>query len=98
MNTSNLAFVVGRDDQPIEGEFNSLFRWWSITKTVLAAAALRLAAFAPQTERGWFLYNQVIRALAIPGLTRRAFGGEIIDKLRLPDYGWPELASIGGRS
>jgi hypothetical protein len=33
--------------------------------------------------------NQVIKASAIPGLARLAFGRAIIDKLPLPDYRWP---------
>jgi 2-polyprenyl-6-methoxyphenol hydroxylase-like FAD-dependent oxidoreductase len=46
------------------------------------------AAFAPKTPWGLFLRNQVIRASAIPGVARLAFGSDIIDKLQLPDYPW----------
>jgi 2-polyprenyl-6-methoxyphenol hydroxylase-like FAD-dependent oxidoreductase len=45
-------------------------------------------AFAPKTWWGLFLRNQVIRAAAIPGIARLAFGRDIVDKLRLPDYSW----------
>ena len=48
-------------------------------------------AFAPKTRYGLFLRNQVIRAAAIPGIARLAFGRDIIDTLRLPDYSWPAL-------
>lgn len=51
------------------------------------------AAFAPHTRWGLFLRNQVIKAFAIPRLARLAFGREIVDTLRLPDYRWPALAS-----
>jgi 2-polyprenyl-6-methoxyphenol hydroxylase-like FAD-dependent oxidoreductase len=50
------------------------------------------AALAPKTRRGLFLRNQVIKACAIPGLARFAFGRDIIDTLQLPEYGWPALA------
>jgi D-alanyl-D-alanine carboxypeptidase len=39
---SELPHAIGRDGRPIEGERNALLPWWSITKTVLAAAVLRL--------------------------------------------------------
>ena len=40
---------------------------------------------------GLFLRNQVIKAFAIPGLAKFAFGRDIIDTLQLPDYEWPAL-------
>ena len=45
------------------------------------------AAFPPKTRLGLFLRNQVIKACAIPGLARFAFGRDIIDTLQLPEYG-----------
>jgi 2-polyprenyl-6-methoxyphenol hydroxylase-like FAD-dependent oxidoreductase len=47
------------------------------------------AAFAPKTRWGLFVRNQMIRAFAIQGLARFAFGRDIIDRLQLPDYSWP---------
>jgi D-alanyl-D-alanine carboxypeptidase len=38
-----LTHAIGRGNDPTYGESNELFPWWSITKTVLAAAVLRLA-------------------------------------------------------
>jgi CubicO group peptidase (beta-lactamase class C family) len=35
--------AIGRGNDPTCGESDALFPWWSITKTVLAAAVLRLA-------------------------------------------------------
>ena len=49
------------------------------------------AAFAPRTQWGLFLRNQVIKACAIPGLARLAFGRDITDTLQLPEYDWPAL-------
>jgi 2-polyprenyl-6-methoxyphenol hydroxylase-like FAD-dependent oxidoreductase len=46
------------------------------------------SAFAPRTRLGLFLRNLVIRACAIPGLSRLAFGRDIVDKLALPNYHW----------
>jgi 2-polyprenyl-6-methoxyphenol hydroxylase-like FAD-dependent oxidoreductase len=45
-------------------------------------------AFAPKTWWGLFLRNQVIKAAAVPGIARFAFGRDIVDRLRLPDYCW----------
>jgi hypothetical protein len=53
-----------------------------------AGGARFSAAFVPKTRWGLFLRNQVIKACAIPGVARLAFGREIIDTLRLPDYQW----------
>ena len=48
-------------------------------------------AFAPRTRWGLFFRNQVINACAIPGLARLAFGRDIVDTLRLPEYAWLAL-------
>jgi 2-polyprenyl-6-methoxyphenol hydroxylase-like FAD-dependent oxidoreductase len=42
--------------------------------------------FAPKTWWGLFLRNQAIRASAVPGIARLAFGRDIVDSLQLPDY------------
>jgi 2-polyprenyl-6-methoxyphenol hydroxylase-like FAD-dependent oxidoreductase len=44
------------------------------------------AAFAPKTRWGLSFRNQVIRAFAIPGLAKFAFGRDLIDRLQLPAY------------
>lgn len=44
MTARPLSFALLRNDRPPEGETQALFPWWSITKSVLAAAVLRLAA------------------------------------------------------
>jgi 2-polyprenyl-6-methoxyphenol hydroxylase-like FAD-dependent oxidoreductase len=49
------------------------------------------AAFAPKSRWGLFFRNQIVRACAIPGLARLAFGRDIVDTLRLPEYVWPTL-------
>ncbi len=49
-------------------------------------AARFASAFAPKTRWGLFLRNSVIKACAIPGVARLAFGRDIIDAMRLPDY------------
>ena len=45
-------------------------------------------AFAPRTRAGLSARNLTIAATAIPGLARLAFGRDIIDKLKLPQYSW----------
>jgi D-alanyl-D-alanine carboxypeptidase len=43
MEQDNLSYAINRGNGPTEGESVALFPWWSITKSVLAAAVLRLA-------------------------------------------------------
>jgi CubicO group peptidase (beta-lactamase class C family) len=43
MEQDNLPHAINRGSGPTEGESVALFPWWSITKSVLAAATLRLA-------------------------------------------------------
>ena len=52
------------------------------------------SAFAPRTQWGLGFRNLVIRAFAIPGMARFAIGGDITDRLQLPDYRWPSLAEV----
>ena len=52
-------------------------------------------AFAPRTHLGLFLRNQVIKAFAVPGLAKLAFGKDITDTLRLPAYQWPRVLDPG---
>ena len=70
------------------GKYEALLRPYINTKQ---QGAERFAAvFAPKTQWGLCLRNQVIRAFAIPGLARLAVGRDIIDNLQIPDYRWPE--------
>ncbi|HTZ81189.1 MAG TPA: FAD-binding domain [Stellaceae bacterium] len=55
------------------------------------AAEKFAVAFAPRTQWGLWVRNQVIKAFAIPGLSRLAVGRDIVDRLVLPDYRWPSL-------
>jgi 2-polyprenyl-6-methoxyphenol hydroxylase-like FAD-dependent oxidoreductase len=69
--------------------YESLLRDYIATKQ---RGAERFAgAMAPKTRAGLYVRNQVVKALAIPGLARRVFGRDIIDSLRLPAYNWPSL-------
>lgn len=43
MERHSLPYAIARGNGSIEGELKALLPWWSITKTVLAAATLRLA-------------------------------------------------------
>lgn len=43
MERNNLPHAISLGSGPTEGESDALFPWWSITKSVLAAAVLRLA-------------------------------------------------------
>jgi 2-polyprenyl-6-methoxyphenol hydroxylase-like FAD-dependent oxidoreductase len=54
-------------------------------------------AFAPKTRLGQWFRNQVIKALAIPGIARTVVGRDIIDTLQLPEYPWPSLTQPADR-
>jgi 2-polyprenyl-6-methoxyphenol hydroxylase-like FAD-dependent oxidoreductase len=87
-----LAKSGGRHEEAF-GKYEELLRAYIGSKQ---HGAERLAAtFAPKTRWGLFLRNQVVRALAIPGLARLVFGRDIVDTLELPDYRWPALALTG---
>jgi len=83
-----LANARGRHDEAF-GKYEELLRPYIEMKQ---GGAERFAgAFAPRTRWGLFFRNQLIKAFAIPGLARLAFGRDIIDTLQLPHYRWPAL-------
>jgi 2-polyprenyl-6-methoxyphenol hydroxylase-like FAD-dependent oxidoreductase len=84
-----LAKSSGRYEEALS-KYEELLRAYIASKQ--KGAARFGAAFAPKTRWGLFLRNQVIRACAMPGLARFAFGGDIIDTLQLPAYRWPAVA------
>jgi len=86
MLAGELAAAQGRYEQAF-GRYEALLRSYIATKQ---RGAVRFAgAFAPKTQIGILVRNFVVRAFAIPGLAKLAFGGDIADKLQLPDYEWP---------
>jgi len=89
-----LANAGGRHEQAFGG-YEQLLRSYIGAKQ--RGAERFAAAFAPKTRRGLFLRNQVMKAFAIPGLARLAFGRDVVDTLRLPDYRWRALASTGNQ-
>jgi D-alanyl-D-alanine carboxypeptidase len=69
--------AIGRGSAPVEGESVALFPWWSITKSVLAAAALRLADQSRYSlddfyKRGPYTIRQLLQHTS--GLS--TYGGE----------------------
>jgi len=86
-----LAKAIGRHEEAF-GRYEKLLRSYIVSKQ--QGAERFAAAFAPKTRWGQFLRNQVIRATAIPGLARFAFGRDIVDKLQLVDYPWRTLVCI----
>jgi 2-polyprenyl-6-methoxyphenol hydroxylase-like FAD-dependent oxidoreductase len=81
-----LAKAHGRHDEAF-GKYEEVLHAYIEMKQ---RGAERFAgAFAPRTRWGLVFRNQVIKAFAIPGLARLAFGRDIIDTLQLPDYRWP---------
>jgi 2-polyprenyl-6-methoxyphenol hydroxylase-like FAD-dependent oxidoreductase len=84
-----LAKAGGRHEEAF-GNYERLLRAYIGSKQKVAERYA--SAFAPKTRWGLFLRNQVIKAFAIPGLARLAFGRDLIDTLELPNYAWPALA------
>jgi 2-polyprenyl-6-methoxyphenol hydroxylase-like FAD-dependent oxidoreductase len=84
-----LANASGRHEAAFR-KYEALLRAYIGSKQ--AGAERFSTAFAPKSRWGLFLRNQVIRACAIPGLARLAFGRDIIDTLQLPNYEWPAPA------
>ena len=91
------AYVLAGELARAEGDHAEAFaRYEARLRDFIGAkqkgAARFAGAFAPKTRWGLFLRNQIIQAARIPGLARLAIGRDIVDKLRLPDYGMPTNA------
>jgi 2-polyprenyl-6-methoxyphenol hydroxylase-like FAD-dependent oxidoreductase len=80
-----LAKARGRQDEAF-GAYEALLRGFIASKQ--RGAARFSTTFVPKTRAGLFLRNQVIKACTIPGVAKFAFGREITDTLRLPQYSW----------
>jgi 2-polyprenyl-6-methoxyphenol hydroxylase-like FAD-dependent oxidoreductase len=84
------AYVLAGELARADGRAEAFARYEEALRPFIAGkqqgAARFASAFAPKTRRGLFLRNAVIKACAIPGVARLAFGRDIIDALRLPDY------------
>jgi 2-polyprenyl-6-methoxyphenol hydroxylase-like FAD-dependent oxidoreductase len=83
-----LAKAGGRHDAAFDS-YEAILRPFIDTKQ--RGAERFAAAFAPKTQWGLFIRNQVIRACAVPGLARFAFGKDLLDKLQLAEYRWSHL-------
>ena len=92
------AYVLAGELAKADGKYMAAFANYEVLLRDFIGSKQRGAehfasAFAPRTGWGLFLRNQVIRALAIPGLAKFTFGKDIIDTLELPEYRWPELGA-----
>ena len=76
-----LAKAAGRHEEAF-GNYETRLRAYISSKQ--KGAERFSAAFAPKTPLGLFLRNQVIKACALPGLARLAFGRDFVDSLQLP--------------
>ena len=84
------AYVLAGELARAGGRAEGFARYEEVMRPFIAAkqqAAARFAsAFAPRSAWELFLRNSVIKACAIPGVARMAFGRDIIDAMRLPGY------------
>jgi len=81
MTVAQLPFAVAHRTGPVEGELSALVPWWSITKSVLAAAVLRLAdqqllGLEDRYEDWPFTIRQMLQHTA--GLT--TYGGPVYEQ------------------
>jgi 2-polyprenyl-6-methoxyphenol hydroxylase-like FAD-dependent oxidoreductase len=88
------AYGLAGELAAAHGRYGEAFgRYEALLRSYIAAkqhGAVRFAgAFAPKTQVSVFVRNLVVRAFAIPGLTKLAVGRDIAEKLQLPDYRWP---------
>jgi 2-polyprenyl-6-methoxyphenol hydroxylase-like FAD-dependent oxidoreductase len=88
------AYVLAGELEKAEGRHEEAFRNYERLLQAYIGSKQKVAerlsaAFAPKSRWGLFLRNQMIRACAIPGLARFAFGRDIVDTLQLPKYGRP---------
>jgi 2-polyprenyl-6-methoxyphenol hydroxylase-like FAD-dependent oxidoreductase len=89
-----LAGELGRAaGRHTEGFANYEIRLRAFIEAKQRGAQRFAGAFAPKTRWGLFFRNQMIRAASIPGFARLAFGSDIVDRLRLPDYRWDSSAA-----
>ena len=87
------AYVLAGELAKADGRAQQAFpRYEQLLRPFIASkqrgAARFASAFTPKTLFGLFLRNSVIRASALPGLARLAFGRDIVDAMPLPDYGF----------
>jgi 2-polyprenyl-6-methoxyphenol hydroxylase-like FAD-dependent oxidoreductase len=85
------AYVLAGELARADGRCGDAFaRFEDVLRPFMAGkqqgAARFASAFAPKRRFGLFLRNSVIKACAIPGVARLAFGRDIIDAMPLPDY------------
>ena len=80
-----LAKTSGRHEEAFRGYERALRDYIAVKQR---GAERFASAFAPKTQWGLFFRNQVLKAFAIPGLAKLAFGRDLINRLKLPDYPW----------
>jgi CubicO group peptidase (beta-lactamase class C family) len=85
------TYAINRGNGPTEGESVALFPWWSITKSVLAAAALRLADQGRLSLDDFYNYRPyTIRQLLQHTAGLNNYGGEPYRKaVAAGDPVWP---------
>ncbi|MGH6935507.1 MAG: FAD-binding domain, partial [Methylocella sp.] len=84
------AYVLAGELNRRKGRFEDAFRryeqlLWPFMTAKQSAAQQFARSFAPKTRWGLFLRNQMTKAIALPFVANRAFGG-LLDRIELPDY------------
>jgi 2-polyprenyl-6-methoxyphenol hydroxylase-like FAD-dependent oxidoreductase len=90
------AYVLAGELGAADGDHQRAFaRYEEVLRDFIArkqrAAEGFAGVLAPRTPAGLWFRNLVINSMAVPGLARYAFGRDIVDRVRLPDYSWPSL-------
>jgi 2-polyprenyl-6-methoxyphenol hydroxylase-like FAD-dependent oxidoreductase len=84
------AYVLAGELNRSKGQFEDAFsRYERLLRPFMTAkqgAARQFAhSFAPKTRWGLFLRSQITKAIALPFVANRAFGG-LLDRIELPNY------------
>ncbi|HZZ62521.1 MAG TPA: FAD-binding domain [Roseiarcus sp.] len=85
------AYVLAGELMRANGRHEEAFRRYETQLKAFVAAKQRTAerfgrVFAPRTNFGLFLRNQIIKACALPGLAKLTFARNLVDTLKLPNY------------
>ena len=89
------AYALAGELLKAEGGYDVAFRAYEALLRGYIASKQKGAerfsgAFAPRTRWGLTVRNLIVNALAAPGLARFIVGRELVDRLALPDYPWPD--------
>jgi len=93
------AYILAGELANAAGDYQRAFqRYEEVLRSFIRhkqdGAARFAGSFAPRTRLGLRFRDLVVHACALPGVTTLAFGRDIVDRLKLPEYRWPRLTQM----